>query len=250
MDSQREDLNWGALERLDWHLWVLAILLIFVLGVSLLSFMLPGAFWLGEGAQASPTSQRAFFGFCVLLGLVLVYLLQRQAVVRRLKRQLFEAQATAAAAERRAAIESFQTLPGTGQLRDALAMEYRRAAASGSHLAGALFTAPNASSEILGRLVNLLRGMLRRGESLYRISDKAVAVILPGMQLGDVASFVAQAEALSGISKEELEVSLTAYPDEAASLAELEARLRGGGLHAGREQIWQGQSANSSKERA
>ena len=121
MDRQREDLKWGTLERLDWHLWVLAILLIFVLGISLLTFMFPSVFWLGE-QQSSPTSQRAFVGFSVLLALVLVYLLQRQATVRRLKRQLFEAQATAVAAERRAAIQSFQTLPGTGQFRDALAL--------------------------------------------------------------------------------------------------------------------------------
>lgn len=81
MDNQREDLNWGTLERLDWHLWVLAILLIFVLGISLLSFMFPSAFWLGE-QQPSSISQRAFVGFSVLLALVLVYLLQRQATVR------------------------------------------------------------------------------------------------------------------------------------------------------------------------
>ena len=85
-----KELSWEALERQDWHLWILAVLLMFVLGVSLVSFMFPSAFWFRE-QLAMQAPQRAFLGFCVLLALVLVYMLQRQATVRRLKRQLFEA---------------------------------------------------------------------------------------------------------------------------------------------------------------
>lgn len=225
MHSERNDLNWETVERLDWHLWVLAMLLIFVLGVSLLGFMFPTAFWFGqELPRESP--QRAFFGFCVLLALVLVYLLQRHAAVRRLKQQLFEARAAVVAAEREAAVEAFRTLPGTAQFRDALAMEYRRASASGDHLAQVLFQAPNISLEMWASLVKLLRSLLRRGESMYRISDKAVAVILPRMQLSDAASFATRLEELGGIARGEMEISVTAFPDEVSSLTELEARLR------------------------
>ena len=35
---EAEELSWEALERQDWHLWIPAILLVLVLGVSLLSF--------------------------------------------------------------------------------------------------------------------------------------------------------------------------------------------------------------------
>jgi hypothetical protein len=71
MDSQRKDMTWESVDRLDWHLWLLSILLIFVLGVSLLGFMFPTAFWFGqELPMESP--QRAFIGFCVLFALVLV----------------------------------------------------------------------------------------------------------------------------------------------------------------------------------
>ena len=226
MHSERRDLNWETVERLDWHLWILAILLIFVLGVSLLGFMFPTAFWFGQ-EQPLESPQRAFVGFCVLLALVLVYLLQRQATVRRLKRQLFHAQAAVVAAEREAAVQTFLGLPGTSHFRDALAMEYRRASVSGDHLAEGLFKAPNTSSlDPLARLVKFLRSTLRRGESMYRISDKAVAVIFPGMQLADAASFAAQMEELSGIAKGELELNVAAFPDDVSSLAELESRLR------------------------
>lgn len=225
MQSERKDLNWEAVERLDWHLWVLAILLIFVLGVSLLGFMFPTAFWFGqELPMESP--QRAFFGFCVLLALVLVYLLQRQATVRRLKRQLFQAQAAVVAAEREAAVQAFLDLPGTPQFRDALAMEYRRASASSNPLAEVLFKAPHLSLEMWASQVKLLRSMLRRGESVYRISDKAVAVILPGMQLSEAASFAARLEELGGIARGEMEINVTAFPEQVSSLTELEARLR------------------------
>src|SRR3989304_4821077 len=124
-NGERKRFDWETVERLDWHLWILAILLIFVLGISLLSFMFPGAFWV-EREPVPQTTQRAFVGFCVLLALILVYLLQRQATVRRLKSQLFEAQAAAAAAEQDAASQTFLALPGLTQFRDALAMEYRR----------------------------------------------------------------------------------------------------------------------------
>lgn len=226
--TQPPEMSWERLDRLDWHLWVLAVLLIFVLGASLLSFMFPSTFWLGE-ESAIPRPQRAFFGFCVLLALVLVYLLQRQATIRKLKRQLFQSQAEAIATRREAAIQSFQTLPGMSQFRDTLAMEFRRASTSDSSLAVVLLTVPNAAREGLGYISNALRSLLRQGESLYRLSDTGIAIILPGMELNKAASFATQAEGSIGLPKGELEITVTAYPDQVESLAELEQRLRSPG---------------------
>ncbi len=224
---EKKQTDWEELERQDWHLWIFAILLLFILGVSLLSFMFPAVFWL-QGNTPLKTPERAFFGFSVLLSLVMVYMLQRQATVRQLKRQLFEAQRAMTAVKREATIQAFRTLPGKDQFLDALAMDYRRAATSESHLAAGIFISPHASSEALGRMAYLLRSMLRRGESVYRISDRALGVILPEMRLSDVASLAAQVWELSGIPKDEQEVNITAYPDEADSLTELERRLRSG----------------------
>jgi len=223
--SQSPEPSWEKLERLDWHLWMLAILLIFVLGVSLLSFMFPSTFWLGEQLPLQGP-QRAFFGFCVLLGLVLVYLLQRQATIRRLKRRLFQSQTETITARREAAIHSFQTLPGMSQFRDTLAMEFRRASASHANLAVLMIMASNATREKLGEISNVLRALLRQGESLYRLSDTGIGIILPGLELNKAASFIAQAESFLGLPKGALEVTLTAYPDHAGSLTELEQRLR------------------------
>ena len=217
--------SWERLERLDWHLWMLAILLIFVLGISLLSFMFPSTFWFGEQLPVQ-RPQRAFFGFWVLLALVLVYLLQRQATIRRLKRQLFQSQTETIAARREAAIHSFQTLPGMSQFRDTLAMEFRRASASRANLAVLMIMASNATLEKLGEISNVLRALLRQGESLYRLSDTQIGIILPGLEVNKAASFITQAESFLGLPKGELEVTLTAYPDHAGSLTELEQQLR------------------------
>lgn len=220
----QNDKTWEALDRLDWHLWILAALMIFVLGISLLGFMLPTVFWTESGLEAL-SSQRAFFSFCVLLALVLVYLLQRQAKIRVLKRELFEAHAAVGAAQQETAIQVFHALAGTLQFRDTLAMEYRRASSSGTPLAIVLFQSPRSSLDILGQLAMAIRHLLRRGETLCRVFDRAIAVILPGMHLRDAVSFAAQVEGLSGIQKDGLEVKIAAYPEEATSLAELEQRL-------------------------
>lgn len=216
--------SWEQLDRQDRHLWILAIVLLSVLGASLLIFMIPSVFWFNrETAVADP--ERAFFGFGVLLALVLAYLLERQATVRRLRQKLYEARTAVAVAEKKAVCQGFLALPCTDQFRDELAMEYRRASTLGAPLATMLFGVPKASTEVMGRLASVLGHMLRQGENLYRISGTAVGIIFPGMHVKEVASFAAQAAKLSGIPNEGCEITTAVYPEEAASLSELEERL-------------------------
>lgn len=219
------EATWENLERLDWHLWVLAVFLIFVLGASLLSFMFPTVFWV-EQSRSVEGPQRAFFGFSILIALVLIYLLQRQSTVRRLKRQLYEAQMIAAAATREASIQSFQTLPAFNQFRDALAMEYRRASSAGAGVSVMVITIKEASLDYLGYLAGVLRSLLRQGETLYKFSDRGFGIILPGMPSNGAAAFATQAEGVLGLSKEKLQVTIANFPEDVRSLTELEHRLR------------------------
>ena len=226
-DTTGKKPSWDALERQDWHLWILAVLLMFVLGVSLLSFMFPSACWFQEQLTMK-APQRAFIGFCVLLALVLVYMLQRQATVRRLKRQLFEARAAVVETERQAATQAFLALPGMDQFRDAMAMEYRRAAISSAHLAVVLLAVGDASREELGCVTNLLRCMRRRGETLFRVSDNTLGLVLPGMPLSDANMFVTHVidQVRGQFPEAGVTPTVTTYPEE-ASLSELEGRLSG-----------------------
>lgn len=225
--ADRKEISWEEIDRRDWHLWILAILLMFVLGVSLLGFMFPSVFWV-QGQLALQAPQQAFVGFSVLLALVLVYLLQRQLQMRRLKRQLFEARVAVHTVQHNAAVQAFLTLPGMSQFRDSLAMEYRRASSSGARLAIVVLRVLSASPEMMGRIAALLRPMLRRGEMMARISDNVLGLILPDMQLSDATAFGARAEEhlSSQVGEVELMSTVSGYPEQAASLAELENPLR------------------------
>lgn len=222
---REEVMDWETVDRLDWHLWILSILLIFVLGISLLSFMFPSVFWTAEN-NLLDSSQRAFFGFCTLMGLTLIYLLQRQATVRQLRRRLYSAQAALTETRRRADEEAFTNLPGTDQFRDALAMEYRRASKSQQPLGAAVISFPRNSLALAGRLAKHLGATLRTGESMYRISDCGLGVILPRMASNEVAALMAQMERASEMPSGLMDVQVVSYPNDAASLAEMEAKLR------------------------
>lgn len=222
-ETTAPQLSWEALDSMDWQLWALAILLIVVMGVGLLSFMFPAVFWFQESLPLK-APERAFYGFCTLLTLSLVYLIQKQSRLRQLKRELFRAQEALLVAKRQVEVESFETLPSISQLRDTLAMEYRRASTSKASLAVLLFSAPSATPEALGRLTRLLRSMLRQGETLYRISETTVATLMPGMHLDQAVSFAAQIETASELHPES---RVTSYPEDVSSLTELEGKLRG-----------------------
>jgi len=219
--------NWQALERQDWHLWILVLLLMFVMGASLLVFMFPSAFW-PEEESAAPALQRAFFGFCLLFVLALAYMLQRQATVRRLRRSLYEAQAAAVAAEREANLRGFEALPKAAQFHDSLAMEYLRASHSDGHLAVLLLEAAEATPEDMGHVSGLLRGILRPGETLFRISENALGVIMPGTPQKVAAAFGTSVQERAGSLRAGMPVSVTvgSYPEEIATVSEFEQLLR------------------------
>lgn len=225
--GQREHSEWERLDRQDWHLWLLAVLLMAVLGVSLLSFMFPASFWFGQ-ELAVRAPGRAFVGFSVLLALALVYMLQRQATVRRLKRSLYRANAAIVEVERAASIQAFFSLPDVGQFRDLLAMEFLRVSRSHGHLATVLITVANASREELGRISNLLRDMLRHRESLFRIAETAFGMILPDMTPEDAAAFenVIRGRIRSLAQGLALSAETAVYPEQVNSLAEFDGLLR------------------------
>lgn len=221
------ETSWESLERQDWHLWILAMLLMFVLGLSLLSFMFPTIFWFGEELPVK-APQRAFVGFSVLLALALIYMVQRQAAVRRLKRRLYQAQLAVTAAEHMADVQTFLSLPRVGQFRDSLAMEYLRASRTSALLATLMASVAGGTREDLGRISALFRNMQRQGEALFRVGESTLAMTLPGMSAQAASDFAALvrdrlSEAAPGL---QVAVSTSAYPEQVASLAELESAVR------------------------
>src|SRR5208282_5878739 len=77
------------LDRRDWQLWALAMVMIIILaaGMALLMYSLV----VREGITiASRTTLRIIFGFCLLAVLFVGYLIDRQVVIARLRRELAE----------------------------------------------------------------------------------------------------------------------------------------------------------------
>jgi len=86
--KESPETSWASIDRRDWQLWLLSFLLIFVLGLGLLSFMFPVAFW--DRGEVLRAPDRAFYGFSLLLVLTLAYLHQKESKLRELKRKQWE----------------------------------------------------------------------------------------------------------------------------------------------------------------
>jgi GGDEF domain-containing protein len=229
--AAQPEVSWEAIDRQEWQLWLLAVVLVLLLGVSLLSFMFPSAFWFSDERMAG-APQRAFLGFIVLLGLVLMYMVQRQVEVRRLRRRLREALMSAAETEKRALAAAFDSIPGVQQFQDSLSMEFRRASVAGDPMAVVFFDVSSPGVEEMGRVAQVFRLMMRRGEGLFRLADNAIAVILPGARTADARSFAGQAEqnVRGQLAGERITATVTCYPEGSTSLAELQAPMRGRAL--------------------
>jgi GGDEF domain-containing protein len=225
--GSKGSVSWQELDRMDWHLWVLGHLVVLVLGVGVLSFMFPATFWFSEELSIS-APQRTFVGFCILLSLALAYLIQRQTIVRRLRGQLFHAMAALYGTELRAATQVFLALPNIEEFRDMLAMHFRRAGTSNEPLGVALVRIEGASEVEMGHAACLLISVLRQGQTLFRISADSLAAILPGKGLTETKSTAG--EAMMSLAKQapnhDVNVIATAYPEEAATVADFEARLK------------------------
>ena len=76
-----QEKNEARLERLDWQLSILAIVVISILALGLALFMFPAVFGEQSQSQTGPVQERYFFSFRILVLLFNVYLVQRHASV-------------------------------------------------------------------------------------------------------------------------------------------------------------------------
>ena len=217
---------WERLEVQDNRLWILTVALMFILGVSLLSFMFPAVFWFADERKFS-APVRAFVGFGILQLLSLIYIVQKQSSVRTLRTRLYEALSAASRNESAVLATAFLALPGNTQLKDSLSMEYRRAASSHETLSLILLDCPDAPAEFMGKIAKQLAPALGRKEALYRCSEHTLVAILPGVPLKNAESLGYLAKVLfEQISPSAgVRVVATAYPEKAESYSELKAAL-------------------------
>src|SRR5882762_5150265 len=100
----------GSLERREMHLILLACSAIIVLAAGLALFMYPVVF-LQTAMAHTRTMSIAFVGFCVLSVLLTIYLVDRQATIKRLRRQIGEERRRSSEALKQASADLLGTLP-------------------------------------------------------------------------------------------------------------------------------------------
>jgi GGDEF domain-containing protein len=223
-----------TLDRRHRQLSMLSLWMIIILGAGLALLMYPAAF----GSNAGPyghTTRTLFYGFCALCTLMVAYLLDRERVVRQLRRNLFEQQMEMAQLRQEASADLLKTLGGFSHFQDQLTMGFRRAAQTGEPLSLVLvrlkpspvFDSPLEVIVALGDAARVLVRKLTTGASLYHLSPNTFAMLLPslcGADMQGVASRVAEGLAdLSGaISRFTFESKMLCYPEQASTAYEME----------------------------
>ncbi len=211
----------------EWTIWILTVMLVGFLAVSVLSHLYPIETFYREELLMNEI-RLALGSSAPILALFTVLFMQKQLNTKKLEEQLGRAHLFLEAAERNADSRSFEFVPGIRQFRDALAMEYKRASAGHYGLSLVLFSAASPSLEVMGKIIQLLHFTLQPGYSVGLISPTTIAVLLPETAPEEARGLAARIEEHISTFAAEIDVysTVAAYPQQAASLAELEAPIR------------------------
>jgi len=223
-----------TLDRRHWQLSMLSLGMIVVLGAGMALLMYPAVF--GSNATSTgPATRPLFFGFCALCVLVVAYLLNRQYVVRQLRKNLVEQKTEMAHLRQEASADLLGTVPGFSHFQDRLIMGFRRAAQTGEPLSlvlvrlkpSRMFDSPAEVSVALGDAARVLLRKLRADDSLYHLSSAAFAMVLPntsGADMNLVASRVEEGltDASGASNRFTFDLQVVNYPEQVSSAYEME----------------------------
>jgi GGDEF domain-containing protein len=222
------------LDRRHWQLSMLSLGMIVVMAAGVALLMYPAVF-ASNAAAAEHTSRTLFFGFCALCVLAVAYLLNRQYVVRELRRNLLEQKTEMVHLRQEASADLLETLSGFSHFQDQLAMGFRRSAQAGEPLSlvlvrlkpSPMFNSPPEVSVALGDAARVLVRKLRVDDSLYHLSSAAFGMVLPntsGAEMKQVASRVAEglADASGASNRFTFEMQTVNYPEQASTSYEME----------------------------
>ena len=223
-----------ALDRRDGQLSMLSLGIIVVLGLGLALLMYPAVFGSNAGA-AGHTTRTLFFGFCALCVLAVAYLINRQQVVQRLRRNLLEQRTEIMHLRQEASTDLLETLAGFSHFQDQLTMGFRRAAQASEPLSlilvrlkhSPMFDGPSEASVALGDAARVLVRKLPADGSLYHLSGSTFAMLLPntnGEKMNHLASRVGEglSDASGAINRFTFETQTVNYPEQASTAYEID----------------------------
>ena len=228
----------ATLERRDWELWALAMVCIFILTVGMALLMYPTVLASAEGPGGA-LLRRSYFGFCVLCLLLEIYLLDRQLVIRQLRKRLLEEQRLKARILEQAGADLLESLPGFAHFQDRLAMEFRRSANTDQPLtiltvALGLTRSVLLPAEIITAFGDAAKAIMRRlrgVDSLFFFRAGVFAVILPQTSTGDAnktADLITEGllDASGACDRYTFSLKAFNYPDDTSSASEMERIVR------------------------
>ena len=226
------------LNRRQWELCLLALAVIGILAVGMAFLMYPAAFS-NDLIVSGATKRKLFFGFCVLLVLVVGYILDRQVVISQLRQRVAEQHRQAAEIRHEASMDLLATLPGFDLFRDRLAMEHRRAVSTQSPFS-LLFVGLKPSPQVSGKdgidaafgdAAKSLTRKLRGEDSIYHFPTGVFAIVLPAVGLENARSISRRLDeglrdAAGATTRFLFEVRVINYPEHASTAREMEEAAR------------------------
>ncbi len=189
---------------------------------------------------AGTVLKRTFFGFCVLSLLLLGYLVDRQMVIRQLRRKLGQEADQMMQLRQQASSDMLAALPGLERFKDCLAMEYRRACNTRQPMSLVTIAISTSNkirdnSEIVmtyGDALKAISRKLRGEDSIYLFAPGTFGIVLPGVSLSGAQTVIRRLadglhDASGAESRFSFDLKLINYPHDVVTAREMEESIRG-----------------------
>lgn len=221
------------LEHSEMQLSVFVAVTVMVLAVGMAVLMYPVVF--SHQTPGDRTMRTAFWGFCGLCVLLTIYLWDRHATIRRLRREMAEGRRQMAETRRQASVELLKTMPNLGSFQDRLPMEFRRMSTTTQKLSIVVITikfpaehsSPSETASALGDAAKVISRRMREQDSIYILAPACFGAVLPGVDVSNAERVMARlneglADAAGASHRFDFELKVVNYPDHASSAHELE----------------------------
>ncbi|MGO9642403.1 MAG: hypothetical protein ACLP1Y_14000 [Candidatus Acidiferrales bacterium] len=227
----------ASVGKREFQLAILSLVSIVILGAGLAILMYPDVTTHPVYFSAR-TTKILFFGFCGLCLLLFGYLLDRQLVVRRLRREVSTAQKRYSELHVEASQDLLKTLSGMNRFQDQLMMEYKRSVNCGEPLSVVVIRLkpapgiedPTDVTATLGDAVMAISRKLKAQDSLYNFLNGAFGILLPGINIQDARLVAARLsdglnDAAGAVNRFTFDIKVFNYPQNAATAYEMEAAV-------------------------
>jgi GGDEF domain-containing protein len=221
------------LERSELQFGVFVAVAVMVLAVGMVVLMYPVVF--SNQTPGDRTMRTAFWGFCALCVLLIVYVWDRHGTIRRLRGEMAEGRRQIVETRRQASVELLKTMPNFSSFQDRLPMEFRRMATTTEKLSIVVITikfpadhsSPSETASAMGDAAKVISRRLREQDSVYILAQACFGAVLPGMDLDTAERVCARlkeglADAAGASHRFQFELQVVNYPTHASSATELQ----------------------------